>query len=115
MKVINTTRNSVLAEEAFVADTPWKRMKGLLGRESLGPSEALIIKPCNSVHTFFMRFSIDILFIDKQNRVVKAISSLAPGHLTSICFAAAFVIELPAGQCVATRTTAGDTLSLIAP
>jgi len=109
MKIINITRNSsILAEEVIVADTPLKRMKGLLGKKEFNRGKAIILKPCNSIHTFFMHFPIDVLFVDKQKRVIRAISSLKPGRLTYIYFNAAFAIELPCGTLESTSTSKGD-------
>jgi len=56
VKITNQTKNTVLAAHAAVADRLFKRIKGLLGKKGLGEGEALIIRPCNSIHTFFMRF-----------------------------------------------------------
>ncbi|MCX5706994.1 MAG: DUF192 domain-containing protein [Candidatus Omnitrophica bacterium] len=71
MRIINQARNTILADQVIVADNPFTRMKGLFGRDEFKKGEALIIKPCNSVHTLFMPFSIDVLFVDKNNQVVK--------------------------------------------
>lgn len=98
--------------DAIVASTPFKRMKGLLGRKSLGEKEALIIKPCNSIHTFFMRFPIDVLFVDKDNKVIKAISNIKPFRISGVYFGAAFVVELSAGTIKRTHTAESDFLSL---
>jgi uncharacterized membrane protein (UPF0127 family) len=97
MRVINQTRKTILAEEVLLADTPLKRIRGLLGRDSLQPKEALVIRPCNSIHTFFMRFAIDVLFLDKEGFVLKAILHLQPFRLTAIYFGASSAVELPAG------------------
>ena len=110
MKIINRTKNTVLAQNAVVADTVFSRLKGLLGRKDFIEGEALIIKPCNSIHTFFMRFPIDVLFIDKDSRIIKTISSLKPFRLTCIYFNAAFVIELPAGTLEFSSTQEKDIL-----
>jgi uncharacterized membrane protein (UPF0127 family) len=112
MKIINKTKNTVLAEDAVVAGTVFRRLKGILGRKAFIKGEALIITPCNSIHTFFMRFPIDVLFVDKHNRVIKVVSSLAPGRLTPLYFMSAFVIELPAGTAQASFTSEGDTISI---
>jgi hypothetical protein len=112
MKIINKTKNTVLAEGVTIADTLVTRIKGLLGRRDFRPGEALIIKPCNSIHTLFMHFSIDVLFVNKHHRVIKAISSLPPGRLTFIYFNAAFVIELPSGTIQSSHTSKGDSLIL---
>jgi len=110
MKIINKTKNTVLAQNAICADRAFKRIKGLLGRKDFRQGEALIIKPCNSIHTFFMRFPIDALFVRKNNIIVKAISAIPPSRLTPIYFTACFVVELPSGTIQATSTLEGDIL-----
>lgn len=112
MKIINKNNNSVVSEEVIFANTPLKRMKGLLGRKELKKGQALVIKPCNSIHTFFMRFSIDVLFVDKENRVVKIISCLKPSRLSLVYFNSAFVVELPTGTIQSASIKEGDTLLL---
>ena len=112
MKIINKTRNIVLAEEGSIADCVFSRMKGLLGKKELNKGEALVIKPCNSIHTFFMRFPIDVLFVGKDSRVVKAISCLKPFCLSAIYLNASFTIELPSGTIQSSSTQAGDQISL---
>jgi uncharacterized membrane protein (UPF0127 family) len=112
MKIINKTKNTVLAEEVIVADTCLKRIKGLLGRKDFRPGQALVIKSCNSIHTFFMNFPIDILFVDKHCRILKAISCLKPYRLSGVCFKANFVIELPAGTVASSSTAKDDAISI---
>ena len=112
MQIINKTRGSVLADNIVVADTPFKRMKGLLGRDVFNKGEALILKPANSIHTFFMRFPIGLLFVDKNNRVIKAVSSLKPYRLVPICWHSKYVVELPTGAILSSSTQQGDILQI---
>ena len=112
-KLINQTKKTCLAEEVAVADTVWLRMRGLLGKKELKKGQTLVLNPCNSVHTFFMRFPIDVVFVSTQNRVVKTISSLKPFRHTGIYFRARFTVELPAGTIQETLTREGDTLSFL--
>jgi uncharacterized membrane protein (UPF0127 family) len=88
-------------------------MKGLLGRKTFLPNQAIILDPCNSVHTFFMRFSIDVLFLDKNYRVVKVLPRLLPNRITSICWGSKLVVELPSGTLELKPTMAQDQLKLI--
>jgi len=110
MKIINQTKATVLAEDALLADNFWKRMVGLLGKDALRPGQALILKPCNCVHTFFMRFPIDCLFVDKNKIVIKTISCLKPFKITPLYFSSHLVIELPEGAITSSYTREGDTL-----
>lgn len=110
MRIINASNNSVLAEEVILAESLPLRLKGLLGRSGLKPGQAMVLKPCISVHTFFMRFSIDVAFVDGANRVIKAIPDLRPWRSTGIYPSARLCIEMPAGTLASTRTSSGDPL-----
>jgi uncharacterized membrane protein (UPF0127 family) len=112
MRIINRTKNVLLAQDTLMADSLFKRLKGLLGKEAFKPGQALVIKPCNSVHTFFMPFPIDILFVDRNHKVTKAITSLRPFRITPFYFNACFAIELPSGTIASSFTTQGDSLSI---
>lgn len=112
MQIINKSRAVPLASEVIVADRPFSRLKGLLGRDSLNKGEALIIKPCNSIHTFFMRFPIDVLFIDKGNKVIKAVCGIKPFRISGIYIRACFAIELPSGVILESSTSQGDEITI---
>lgn len=113
MKIINKTKNAVLADKVIVADSFFKRLKGLLGRRDLKRGEALIINNCNSVHTMFMRFPIDIIFLDKDNRAFKVIKGLKPYRITGIFPASCYVVELPAGTLQESCTAPSDIIVFI--
>jgi uncharacterized protein len=106
-QVTNTTRGTVLATHLEGAAIGSKRTKGLLGREGLGPGEGLWIVPCESVHTFFMRFAIDLVYLDRKNKVKKVRSAVCPWRV-SACLSAHSVLEFPAGTIRDTMTVAGD-------
>ena len=112
MVVRNETRGSVIAAAAEVADTAAKRRKGLLGRDGLPEGHALWIVPCESVHTWFMRFPIDIIYLDRKHKVRKVSRVVAPWRL-SMCLLAHSVLELPAGVIEKTGTQRGDQLSFV--
>lgn len=107
----NVTRGTVLADEVEEAASVWARLKGLLGRGSLREEEGLHIVPCNAIHMLFMRFPIDVAFLDSERRVVKAISDVAPWRATRIHLGARSALELAAGTLVRTRTHEGDLLT----
>ena len=109
--VTNVTRRTVLATRMELADSGPKRNKGLLGREGLSAGEGLWIVPCEAVHTFFMRFPIDLVYLDRKNRIRKVRSAVPPWRL-SACLSAHSIIELPAGIIVSTQTQPGDTLEI---
>lgn len=88
----------VLAERVLVADNPWLRFKGLMGRPELSPGEGLLLQPCSSIHSCFMRFEFDALFLDKDNRVIHIVDAMKPWRLSPIIWKAKQVLELPAHQ-----------------
>ncbi len=92
----------------LVADSLLKRMKGLLGKSKMEGGESLWIKPCMSIHTFFMKFPIDALFLDRKNKVIAAIENLQPNRITRLYPKAVSVFELPAGTIEKTSTAVGD-------
>ncbi len=109
IKVYNRTRNVVVAEAADVANSSETRRDGLLKRTGLTPGEGLWIVPCEAVHCFFMKFTIDVLFLNKAKKVVKTRPSLKPWRISG-SLRAHSVLELPEGQIKATGTLRGDQL-----
>jgi uncharacterized membrane protein (UPF0127 family) len=113
MRACNLTNGKELSTaNVVVADSLFKRMKGLLGRSEMLAGEALWIKPCMSVHTFFMKFPIDVVFLNKRNRVIAVIKNLQPNRMTRLYFKAVSVLELPAGTLTATATGVGDEIEI---
>jgi uncharacterized membrane protein (UPF0127 family) len=112
MKIINITRNIVLADNAVMADTALTRLRGLLGRKGLKEGEALVIRPSNSIHMFFMRFAIDALFVDRYNKVVGVCNKMQPWSVSPVFWKSFYVVELAAGVIDAIGTGAGDEIEL---
>jgi len=111
IQVRNLTRNIELADRAEVADTSAKRRTGLLKHTGLEPGEGLWIVPCESVHSFFMKFTIDVLYLDRKHRVKKIRPEMAPWRISG-CLTAHSVLELPAGTITRTGTVRGDQLEI---
>jgi hypothetical protein len=109
LRVRNQTRNTVLGDRIGIADTSTKRKTGLLKHTQLEPGEGLWIAPCEAVHTFRMKFPIDVLFLDKKRKVLK-IRSEMPRSRMAACLRAHSVLELPSGMAAAMGTVAGDQL-----
>ena len=107
----NETRNTVLAEAADLANTSATRRTGLLKHERLEPGDGLWIVPCESVHTFFMKFPIDLVYLDKRRKVRK-VRRAVPAWRLSACLTAHSVLELPAGTVERTGTAVGDELAM---
>jgi hypothetical protein len=114
LTVRNLTRQTVLATGLEVADTGPKRNKGLLGRDGLETGGGLWIVPCESVHTFFMRFPIDLVYLDRRYRVRKVRNAVGRWRI-SACLSAHSILELPAGTVVSTQTQKGDVLEFSPP
>lgn len=112
MLVRNITRGTDVADRACLADDFRSRLVGLLGRSSLEPGEALVLESCRSIHTAFMRFSIDAVYIDRRGEVVKLVAALKPFRVSGVLRGAASVIELPSGTIARTNTALGDQLSI---
>jgi uncharacterized membrane protein (UPF0127 family) len=109
LKIWNLTRQVELAHSVEVADRPVTRNKGLLGRDGLASGEGLWIVPCGAVHTFGMRFPIDLVYLDRRKRVRKVRSSVPPWRMSGCLFAHS-VLELAAGTVHTTQTMRGDHL-----
>ena len=114
MKVLvrNQTRGTVLGDAVELADTSAKRRTGLLKHERLAPGTGLWIVPCESVHTFFMKFAIDLVYVDRKNRVRK-VRHAVPAWRLSACLPAHSILELPAGTARQTGTVRGDELIFV--
>jgi uncharacterized membrane protein (UPF0127 family) len=111
MTVRNQTRNTMLADRADVANTSAKRRTGLLKHSGLEPGEGLWIVPCESVHSFFMKFAIDLVYLDRNKKVKKVRHRMVPWRM-SACLTAHSILELPAGTVEASGTRAGDQLEI---
>lgn len=111
MRIQNDTRGTQLADRAWAARGFWPRLVGLLGRSQLEPGEGLLIEPCSSVHTAFMRFTIDVIYIDREGVVVKLAPGMRPFRMSMVMRGARSVVELPSGTIEETGTSAGDQLT----
>lgn len=112
--LVNQRTDETLAERVEVAVTRRDRRKGLLGRSGLEPASALIIAPCFSIHTMFMRFDIDAVFVDEYGRVVKVVPEMTPWRI-AVDPTAHAVVELPAGSLRDRQVIVGDRLYLLVP
>ncbi len=110
VQILNLTRGSSLGREIGVADNPWTRFMGLMGKGSLPEGRGLHIVPCSSVHMFFMRIPLDVVYLDAGMRVVKTVPNLKPWRISFGAKGAKSVLELPAGTIQRSRTEPGDQL-----
>jgi uncharacterized membrane protein (UPF0127 family) len=112
IRLTNLTRNVEIGGSIEIAGSGERRRKGLLGRSGLAAGEGLWIVPCEAVHTFGMQFPIDLVYLDRKNRVVKTRSQVRPGRL-SACLSAHSVVELPSGTVQSKAIKRGDLLELV--
>jgi uncharacterized membrane protein (UPF0127 family) len=113
-RLVNTRTGAAIADLVVGAFDPAARRRGLLGRDALDAGEALIIAPTNAIHTFFMRFDIDVAFVARGGRIVKIRARIPPWRIAAALGAFA-VVEVAAGVFGATGTKRGDTLALLRP
>lgn len=108
--LMNKTTNETLIPQLEVARTFSSRGKGLLGRSSLSDDQALWIHRCNSIHTFFMKFSIDCVFVDKNMKVKAIYQDIHPWRLIPPVWGASSVIEMASGASRKMKVKVGDQL-----
>ncbi len=110
IEIWNETKGTVVSDQTRVADTFRTRFWGLLGRRSLPKGHGLLLRPSSSVHTVFMRFAIDVVFLGKDNRVVKVVPEMKPFRVTAAIGSAHYVLELPPGAAAHAQVERGDQL-----
>jgi len=103
---------TVVCERCLLAETPLARMRGLLGRSGLPSGEGLLLRPAASIHTAFMRFTIDVVFLNRANEVVKVVSELKPWR-TASSRGARSALELPAGEAAKQGLRPGTALTQV--
>ncbi len=108
----NTRTGAVVASRVELAVDSESRRRGLLGRDAFEEGSALVIAPCSAVHTFFMRFAIDVVFVARDGRVKKTYAAVPAGRMAFSAGAFA-VIELPAGTLARSESARGDVLELV--
>ena len=110
--VTNTSSGQIIATRVKIAEDFKSRSVGLLNRSSLDEDEGLLISPCNSIHTFFMKFPIDIVFLDKKGVVVRTIENMVPSRMACSMLKAFDTLELVAGKLKKTPVKVGDLLKI---
>lgn len=110
--IVNKRNEIRLASQIKVANNAWSRMVGLIGQRNLDDNKAILIYPCQQIHTFFMSFPIDCLFINKEYQVLQCIESLNPWKVSKKVPGAWAVIELPSGVIQRTNTRVDDFLKI---
>lgn len=111
-EIYNLSKGNKLLDNVKIADSFFTRLKGLLGESGLRPGEGLVIKPCNSIHTFGMKFPIDVAFVDKNNMIVHIMEDIPKGKMSPIVKGAKYVIETRAGEYKAKGLEVGDIIEI---
>jgi uncharacterized protein len=111
-QVRNITRGTSIGDAIESAESSAQRRTGLLRHDKLDEGAGLWIVPCEAVHTFFMKFALDLIYLDRKHRVRGVVRNVRPWRL-SACFTAHSVLELPTGTIDRTKTQKGDQLELI--
>ena len=111
MYVYNQTQNVPLITNGRLADTFWLRLRGLLGASPLQKGEGLVLAGEKSIHTLFMGFAIDVVYVDKQFKVIRTTSNMVPYRLGPFITQSAYLLEIPVGTINQTSTQVGDQLS----
>jgi hypothetical protein len=112
MQLVNVTRKIILAREVVLATSFGHRLKGLIGTHSLPADKAMLLRPCNSIHTLFMQYPIDAVFLDNDHRIIRILPALPPYRFSPLVRGAETVLELQAGYCCQTGTRVGDLLEI---
>ena len=112
MRINNVTRGSVLATDARRADSFVARGRGLMMAPPLPEGGGLVIEPCNSIHMFFMRYPLDIVFLNREGKVVFMYKGIKPWRMGRIVRGGRLAIELPEGAIDGSNTQLGDTITM---
>ncbi len=109
--VLSETRGNVICERTEIANTPWRRLRGLLGRKGLPAGDGILIEPAPSIHSAFMRFEFDAVFLDRDLTVLKVVERIPPWRAHS-AKRSRKVLELAAGEIERRGVQVGDSLSV---
>ncbi len=113
MKLVDRNTGEVIATDIETAYSFWPRFKGLMLRKDMPEGSALHISPCPSIHTFFMKFSIDILYLNRKNEIIGMERALSPGKVGKRFTGGHSVIEFPAGSLHNSAVHVGDALDFV--
>jgi len=111
--LVNDSNGNIIADSLEEANTFWKRFKGLMFTEKLAKGKALFFKPCKSIHTFFMKYPIDVIYLRKDLTIIAVDEGIAPFKIGKLNFGVDAVIEMPAGTLKQTQTQIGHKLTII--
>lgn len=111
MKCLNPKTQEVFADNLKLNNTYFSRLMGLMFKKNLPKGSGIILKPCTQIHTCFMRFNIDVIFLDTNLQVLHVIENMKPWRISPLFLKARYTVELPAGT-LKGRVKKGETLSI---
>ena len=112
VKVNNISRDSELISVGRMANNPWTRLRGLIGVRNLPEGQGIVIEPCHGVHCMFMSIPIDVVYVDKQHKVIALDRAMKPWKIGKIYRNSQYVIEAAVGTIDRSKTQIGDQLEL---
>lgn len=110
--MVNKKNDVVIANKVAVANTFVTRLRGLMFKKNFEENSAIMIFPCKIIHTFFMRFSIDVIFLSKDNMVLNIIENMTPGKISSLVKDSQTIVELPTGKVKESKLKQGDIICI---
>lgn len=110
-QVLNKTKDTIVVEEVTLATSIWSRFWGLMGKKGLPEGHGLLIDPCSSIHMFFMRFPLDVVFLDHDGRVTKVVKEIKPWRM-ALGGGGKKALEITAGAASTANVEAGDELTV---
>lgn len=113
IEIKNITKNKIIVDNGYMANTFLTRLKGLLGKREIEDNEGICIYPCKSVHTFFMQFPIDIVFIDRDNKIIHITENLRHYRISKYVKNAEYVIEIGGSKSKKKDIEVGDEIDII--
>ena len=113
IKVMNTTRGTTLLQEGRMADNFFSRLRGLIGVRALAEGTGILIRPCRGVHCMFMSIPIDVIYVDREDRVIALDRAMKPWTIGKVYRNGAYVVEGPVGVIEGTGVAVGDQLQII--
>lgn len=111
MRITNRTRGTLLGTRVVRASTFWRRLRGFIGRPEPKQGDGILLTPCNAIHTCWMTFSLDVLFLDERGKVLEVVRSIPPWRFSRRVSDARYALEVPVGTIDTSNTHVGDDLS----
>ncbi|MCY6371175.1 DUF192 domain-containing protein [Clostridium ganghwense] len=113
MLLKNKTNNNIIVQNVIVANSFFKRLRGLMFTKELSPQSGLYISPCSGIHTYFMNYTIDVLYLDINNTILAIDENMTPGRVGKFRKSSVAVVELTSGKVKETQTKVGQVVEFV--